>query len=64
MSRYTHERIDAPIAWQDLLTGTVEAVQHQNEAIEPTPFPRANRPAGPRALFPAPSIRSTTAIGG
>ena len=48
----THERIDAPTAWQDLLWGTAEGVQHPNGALEPTPFPRANRPAGPRALFP------------
>jgi nicotinic acid mononucleotide adenylyltransferase len=48
----THERIDAPAAWQDLLWGTAEAVQHPNGALEPTPFSRDNRAAGPRALFP------------
>jgi nicotinamide mononucleotide (NMN) deamidase PncC len=47
-----HERIDAPAAWQDLLRGTVEAVQHQDGALEPARFSRANRPAGPRTLFP------------
>jgi nicotinamide mononucleotide (NMN) deamidase PncC len=47
-----HERIEAPPAWQDLLSGKTEAVQHDNGALPPSVPSREQRIARPRALFP------------
>jgi nicotinamide mononucleotide (NMN) deamidase PncC len=48
----SHERIDAPPAWQDLLSGKTETVQHENGSLSPTVPSREQRIARPRALFP------------